>query len=91
MYMSKGMSSIGIGAHSIKVRGFNKAEVQFNNYKDANKAILSKDLTEQGIDTYIPRYQTEKKAFLNVAALISTPVTSPTTLPHRAASCTPKG
>ncbi|KAK9304210.1 hypothetical protein QLX08_004370 [Tetragonisca angustula] len=37
MYMAKGMSIIRVGEHCIKVRGFNKAEVQFNNYKEAKK------------------------------------------------------
>ncbi|KAK1124125.1 hypothetical protein K0M31_007149 [Melipona bicolor] len=61
--MAKGTSSIGAGAHSIKDKGFNK-EIQFNNYKEAYKAILSKSLLEQGVLTYIPRYRTEQKGIL---------------------------
>ena len=64
MYMAKGMSNIAAGAHSIKARDFNKAEVQFNNYKEANKALTSKTLADQGILTHIPRYRIEKKRIL---------------------------
>ena len=55
------MSSIAAGVHSIKARGFNKAEVQFNNYKEAKRTLTSKTLADQGILTHIPRYRIRKK------------------------------
>ncbi|KOX71826.1 hypothetical protein WN51_03637 [Melipona quadrifasciata] len=80
MYMEKEMFNIGAGAHSINA--FNKAEVQFNNYKEANKAILFKSLIEQEIlthRTHFPNTKRKKKVFSKATASISISTLSPTT------------
>ena len=72
IYMAKAMSFIEAGAHSIKMRGFSRAVVLFNNYQAANKTITSSKLAEMGILAFIPRFRLEKKGTLRDTAQILT-------------------